>query len=147
MELIAFLTQQNRILRSLLACLEKEKQALIKEDAKVLLELIEEKKQYMETLDQVEKKREETYPGINLTKLKESGLLTPDLEAAGEEMKHLTKSISELQETNQLLTRQSLLYTNKIINILQGGRKPTYNASGKVGGEKAGGNSILDESI
>ena len=38
----------------------------------------------MGLLDQVEK-REEIYPGLNLTRLKEAGLLTDELKEAGEE--------------------------------------------------------------
>jgi|SRR5690554_4383345 flagellar biosynthesis/type III secretory pathway chaperone len=146
MELITLLNQHNKILESLLACLEKEKQALIQEDAKVLLEIIEEKKQYISALDRLEKKREETWPGMNFTKLKETGLLTPELKEAREKMQALVKSITELQETNQLLTRQSLLYTNKIINMLQGTQKSTYSATGKIE-DSAGSKSILDQSI
>ena len=44
MELAALLSQQIHVLENLLACLEREKAALIKEDAKTLLDIIEEKK-------------------------------------------------------------------------------------------------------
>ena len=146
MELFTLMEQQNKVMESISACLEKEKQALIQEDAKILLEIIDEKKNHMNLLDLVEKKREETYPGMNLTKLEESGLLTPELKAAGEEMKRLVKSISELQETNQLLTRQSLFYTNKMISILKGSQKSTYDAKGKVE-DQEGSNAFLNHSI
>ena len=84
----------------------------------------------MGLLDQVEKKREEIYPGLNLTRLKEAGLLTDELKEAGERIRELVKSIEELQETNQLLTRQSLLYVNKMISILKGSQKSTYDEQG-----------------
>ncbi|NLU36684.1 MAG: flagellar protein FlgN [Clostridiales bacterium] len=145
MELAALLSQQIHVLENLLACLEREKAALIKEDAKTLLDIIEEKKNYMGLLDQVEKKREEIYPGLNLTRLKEAGLLTDELKEAGERIRELVKSIEELQETNQLLTRQSLLYVNKMISILKGSQKSTYDEQGKL--DQEGKNTFLDQSI
>ncbi|HHY81570.1 MAG TPA: flagellar protein FlgN [Clostridiales bacterium] len=146
MELITLLLQQNKVLKSILTCLEKEKQALIQEDAKTLLEIIEEKKCHMNLLEQVEKKREKTWPGISLSKLEKAGLLTPELKAAGEEMKHLVKSIKDLQETNQLLTRQSLMYANKMISILKGSQKSTYDAKGKLEEQEVK-NAFLNQSI
>jgi flagellar biosynthesis/type III secretory pathway chaperone len=144
MELITLLNQQNKILTNLLDCLKKEKEALIQEDAQALLKIIEEKKRHMNLLEQVEQKREETFPGINLTKLRETGLLTEDLEAAGKELKALVESVKELQETNHLLTRQSLIYVNKMISLIKGSQTPTYNEEGKIGDQK---NSFLNESI
>jgi len=146
MELITFLTQQNQILQSLLDSLGKEKQALIQDDIQVIMEALEEKKQDMNQLEQLEKGRREAYPDVSLSKLRESGQLADDLEAAGKERKRLAESISELQETNQMLTKQSLSYTNRLLDILLGDRKPTYNASGKVG-EQADRTSILNQSI
>ena len=146
MELITFLTQQNQILQSLLDSLEKEKQALIQDDIQVITEVLEDKKQDMNRLEQLEKSRREAYPDVSLSKLREFGRLTDGLEAAGKERKRLAESISELQETNQMLTKQSLFHTNRLLDILLGDRKPTYNASGKVG-EQADRTSILDQSI
>jgi len=145
MELNTLLAQQITVLEDILACLKKEKEALIKEDAKMLLDIIEEKKQLMDMLNQVEKKREEIYPGINITKLKEAGLLTEELREAGQRIKELVKSIQDFQETNQLLTRQSLLYVNKMISILKGSCKSTYDEQGKLGQE--GKKSFLDQTI
>ena len=94
----------------------------------------------------MEKKREDTYPGMSLTKLKQSGLLTDELEAAGKEMHRLTKLVSEYQETNELLTRQSLAYVNKMISVIKGGQKSTYDAKGKMDGQD-GDKSILNRSV
>ena len=62
MELITLLLKQNKILESILDCLKREKQALIKEDAPALLEILEEKKQYINALEQMEKKRKILIP-------------------------------------------------------------------------------------
>lgn len=146
MELITLLEQQNKVMESILLCLEKEKQALIQEDAKALLEIIEEKKRHINLLEQIEKRREQTYPDVSLSKLEEAGLLTADLKAAGEAMKRMVKSMGELQETNQLLTRQSLLYANKMISVLKGSPKSTYDAKGKIENQD-GKHAFLNHSI
>ena len=146
MELITLLEQQNKVMESILACLKKEKQALVGEDAKSLIEVIEEKKMHINLLQQVEDQREKTYPDMNLTKLEKAGLLTAELKEVGEEMKRLLKAMTELQESNQLLTRQSLLYTNKMISLLKGSQKSTYDARGKLG-DQEGNNAFLNQSI
>lgn len=146
MELITLLEQQNKVMESILLCLEKEKQALIQEDAKALLEIIEEKKRHINLLEQIEKRREQTYPDVSLSKLEEAGLLTADLKAAGEAMKRMVKSMGELQETNLLLTRQSLLYANKMISVLKGSPKSTYDAKGKIEHQE-GKHAFLNHSI
>lgn len=150
MRLITFLQQEKELLKSILDCLEREKQALIKEKAKTLLEIIEEKQQYIDTLNSVEEKRNQMYPDLNLTKMEEMGLLTDDLKGVGDEMRHLTQEISGLQETNQLLTQQSLEYVGKMLSMIQGNRKPVapaYGSNGKIGSNSPKGNSILNQSV
>lgn len=150
MELITFLRQEKELLKSILNYLEREKKALIKEDTKTLLEIIEEKEQQIHTLNKVEEKRNEIYPDLNLTKMEEMGLFTEELKEVGEKMRHLTQKISELQKTNQLLTQKSLEYTNKMLSIIQGNKKPVasaYRSNGKIGNSSTKGKSILDQSV
>lgn len=148
MEFINFLIKQRELLEDLITCLEKEKQALIKEDAQSLLDLIEEKKQLLNLLEKVEEKRKEIYPGLNLRKMEETGVLDEECKKAGEEVRDLMGKVQQLQETNQLLTQQSLEYTNQMLFLLRGNQKPTpssYGANGKIGNNKN--NAMLDRSV
>lgn len=148
--MITFLTQQKELMESLVDCLEKEKQSLIKEDAQSLLEIIEEKKHYINTLDNLELKRKEMYPDVNISKLEEAGLLNDELKGIADELRNLVDKISQLQETNYFLTQQSLEYSQQMISILRGNSKqptPSYGANGKIESNSGKGNSVLDQSI
>ncbi len=150
MELIDFLIKQREILKDIKNCLEQEKQALIKEDAKGLLEIIGEKQEYINALDTIEKKRSQTYPSLNLRKGEQEGTLSSDIKEVGNQLRHLTQKISELQEANALLTKQSLEYINTMISILQGSEKSntsSYRPDGEIGNHPGKSNSILDASV
>ncbi len=148
--MIVFLTQHKELMESLVDCLEKEKHALIKEDAQSLLEIVEEKKHYINTLDNLELKRKEMFPDLNINKLEEAGLLNDELKVLADELRSLVEKISQLQETNQFLTQQSLEYSQQMISILRGNNKqntPSYGANGKIENNSGKGNSVLDQSI
>lgn len=148
--MIAFLKQQKELLVSMVLCLQNEKEALIKEDAKNLISLIEEKKQLIILLDGLEEKRNNIYPNVTIRDLEEKGLLEGELGDVYKEVIKRIDEVQELQETNKLLTLQSLEYTNQMIYLLRGNKKPapaSYGAHGKIEKGKDQGNSMLDRSI
>lgn len=150
MELIDFLIRQREILKDIENCLEREKQALIKEEAKSLLEIIGEKQEYINALDTIEKKRSQTYPNLNLRKMEQEGTLPLDIKKVGNQLRYLTQKILGLQEVNALLTKQSLEYTNTMISILQGSERSkvsSYSSDGEIGNHLGQSNSILDASV
>ena len=148
--MITFLTQEKDLMQKILECLEEEKQALIREDAQSLLEIIEEKQHLIATLDQLEGKRKEMYPEVSVSKLKEAGLLNEALETISDQLRKLVEEISQLQLTNRVLTQQSLEYSQQMISILRGSNKqntPSYGANGKIETGSGKGNSVVDHSV
>ncbi len=150
MDLMTFLKKQIQLMESILDCLEREKTALIHEDASTLLNIIEEKKEYISLLEGLEEKRKEIYPNLNMDKMHEAGLLTEELQEARDTLTALREKVDEYQETNAMLTQQSLEYAQQMITILRGNKKPpvqAYGSDGKVGGKDPKGHSTLDQSV
>lgn len=145
-ELIVYLSEQKAILESVVSCLECEQEAIIKEDPDKLLVIIKHKTKYINELTLVEEKRNEAYPDMTLSQLDENGNATPELELIGDEMRVLVDDAQRLQRTNRMLTHRSREHAEKMIALLQGENKPTYNADGKRDGNKKA-NVILDSSV
>lgn len=150
MELIDFLKKQKELLEDIKNCLEREKQVLIKGEGKNLLEIVKEKQDYISILNAIEKERNQSYPDLNLREMEKQGKLPFDIKKIGNELRSLSEKISILQQTNILLTKQSLQYINTLLFIFQGNEKSinlSYSPDGKLGSNINQDSSILDTSV
>lgn len=133
----SLLKKQEKLLARLAVLLRQEKEVLIGEDGKRLMEIVKTKKTLQDELEAMEIRRKEEWRGLSLAEI--AGSLDKKgrerLMGRGEAISIKMKEIKELQETNMMLTRQSAAYAEKMMGILQGTvRKSgiTYGQNGAV---------------
>lgn len=104
--------------------MEREKHVLIENDGAQLFEILEEKDSIIEKLTTFDDEN------VELEKLSD-----------------LSREIKELQETNLMLTEQSMAYTEVILNNIQKNaqKKNAYSKKGTI--EKSDRPTFLDESL
>lgn len=133
MDIVEILEKELKILKEIDNVLEIEKDCLMKEDGEKLLEIIKIKKEKMNQLQDIEEKRNKIDPNMTLKELEDKGILL------GNELKDLVRRIGEQQETNQLLTQQSLSYAQRMLSLFKGQKETSlYGANGKVGNPPKG---------
>ena len=131
MDIIHILKTELSTLNELLEVLKREKEVLIKEDGNKLTKIIHEKLNIMEKLDKIEKDRVDIMKDKTVDDLMEEK--KNEVLNIKNSIKNTVKSIEELQETNRLLTKQSLDYTQKMIDVFKKGQKKSHNTYGKKG--------------
>jgi len=109
--------------------LDIEKEALIKDDGKTIAKLLEKKKEIALTLSYLEKKRQEVLNQKSLDDLVNEKIISKD---AAKELKDIVNIIKEKNETNIILTKQSLSYIRMMNNLLSPSQNVIYQKSGKV---------------
>lgn len=112
------------ILKQLKAILLEEKEALIKNESKVILDLVSKKETLIGQLENTEAEKNQK-----------------------EEVRKLIAEIQELQETNAMLTQQAMNYANTFIDAFQkeAQKSSTYSKEGSLKNSKNSG--ILDQSL
>ncbi|WP_028273277.1 flagellar export chaperone FlgN [Atopococcus tabaci] len=113
------------LLESFKAVLLKEKEALIQNDGEAVQAIVKEKEAYVEALNQAEWNDEEK-----------------------DTVRQLAMDIRELQETNLLLTKQAMKYTDTFLQAFQkeAKKKPiTYSKRGSYEQNSSAG--LLDQSL
>lgn len=122
---------ESQILLELSEILDKEKEVLIKDKANELPELVEQKKLIAKKISLLENKRQELYGSKKVDEFVVEGIISRE---KAEELKKLTEDIKEKNETNLMLTKQSIGYIRTITNALNPNQKVvTYGNSGKIG--------------
>ncbi|MGB4589271.1 MAG: hypothetical protein WBI17_08575 [Clostridiaceae bacterium] len=114
------------ILKALTKVLTLEKEVLIKNDAVTLISIVEQKNLLINEM--------EAFQGIDFSE--------------NEEIRKMISSMANLQETNQLLTKQALSFQNEILKALaktNTSKHNTYSASGQLSAQKEV--SIVDQSV
>jgi hypothetical protein len=114
------------ILKELTKVLALEKEVLIKNDAMTLISIIERKNLLISQM--------EAYKGMDFS--------------GNEGIREMISTIENLQETNQILTRQALTYQNEILKALaktNTSKHNTYAANGQLNAQKEV--SIVDQSV
>lgn len=118
------------ILTELNSLLDHEKEVLIKDAANELPGIIEKKKLIAEKIAYVEKKRQEIYGAKTAQELAADGIIGKSLI---DKLKKLTEDIREKNETNLILTRQSIYYIRMITSALNPNQRViTYGSSGSI---------------
>ncbi len=117
----SLLKRQEGLLRRLAALLREEKEVLIREDGKRLMEIVAIKESLQDELEATEVFRKEQWGKHSIGEIagrldkKNGGKLIE----RGKGISVLINEIKELQETNMMLTRQSAAYSQKLMDILQ----------------------------
>ncbi len=115
------LKEQESILGQLADLLMEEREVLICEDGRRLVELVALKENLQADLESTETRRKENWGDCSLKEM--AGRLDEEkadrLMEIGEVVKSHMNEIKELQETNMMLTRQSVAYSQRLMGILQ----------------------------
>ena len=116
-------------LNSLLKLLEEEEEALIHNDVSKISELVEKKNEYVEVLSQYSLSQNDVIP----TAEEKSQLVK------------LVEEINSIQETNLLLTKQSLSYQNSLLEAISKNIQNTSNTySAKGDYQKSNNIGLID---
>ncbi|MBC8588303.1 flagellar export chaperone FlgN [Paratissierella segnis] len=119
-------------LNSLLKLLEEEEEALIHNDVSKISELVEKKNEYVEVLSQYSLSQNDVIP----TAEEKSQLVK------------LVEEINSIQETNLLLTKQSLSYQNSLLEAISKNIQNTSNTySAKGDYQKSNNIGLIDQEV
>lgn len=135
MEIHEIIKNELEVLKELNDLLDLEKEVLIKDRASELPGIVDRKKELSKKIVEIEKIRLDIYKDKTAEDFVNEGKLSKD---DFEALKSLVSIIKEKEETNLLLTKQSLNYIRLITSALNPNpRVVTYSSSGKVDDSKA----------
>jgi flagellar biosynthesis/type III secretory pathway chaperone len=118
------------VLSELNTLLDYEKEVLIKDEANELSNIIEKKKLITQKIAFVEKKRQEIYGAKTAQELASEGVIK---NGQVDKLKKLTEDIKEKNDTNLILTRQSIYYIRMITSALNPNQRVvTYGNNGSI---------------
>jgi flagellar biosynthesis/type III secretory pathway chaperone len=118
------------VLSELKSLLDYEKEVLIKDEAHELSGIIEKKKLISQKIAFVEKKRHEIYGTKTAEELLSDGVIG---HKQVDKLKKLTDDIKEKNDTNLILTRQSIYYIRMITSALNPNQRVvTYGNNGSI---------------
>lgn len=130
MEIGDIIRTHMEVLSELNTLLDYEKEVLIKDDAKELYGILDKKKLITQKIAFIEKKRQEMYGEKTAQELADDGLIS---KGKVDELIKLTEDIKEKNETNLILTRQSIYYIKMITQaITPNQRVVTYGNNGSL---------------
>ncbi len=150
------LNKQNNIIQQLLLLGEKESEALTKNDIQLLTEVVHEQEQVGVRLVETERERltlqEDMAEQLSLDKnvslrqlIKSSSFQNEALIKIADTLKTNYLELQELNETNRMLIKQSLVYVNKMLSAFIPQNETTYQNSGMV--KTAANTSTIDKSV
>lgn len=118
------------VLSELNALLDYEKEVLIKDEADELPSIIEKKKLITQKIAFVERSRQEIYGTKTAEDLVIDGVIGQN---SINKLRKLTEDIKEKNETNMILTRQSIYYIRMITSALNPNQRVvTYGNNGSI---------------
>lgn len=131
-ELIDIILMELIAIKELLVMLERQHKALLKSDAVTLESCVSKVEKSNRKLAEMEVKRREITKGRSMSEIVDE-IGDSDLDKSYREMKKLLEEVRVQKDSNDLLIKQGLSFTNRILNILNPSRTPkTYNSYGKV---------------
>lgn len=132
-ELNNIITAETASVKELLDALDNQFQCILKSDARTMEQCVERIQQCNKKIAEFEVKRREITKGESIRKIVEE-INDKELDNNFRNMKKLLQETIQQKDTNELLIKQGLVYTNKMLGILNPDRKSkTYNSYGKVG--------------
>lgn len=130
MDINDIVTTHIEVLSELNSLLDYEKEILIKDDADELPGIIEKKKLIAQKIAFVEKKRQEIYGAKTAEELSSEGVIS---KSQVNKLKKLAEDIKEKNDTNLILTRQSIYYIRMITSALNPNQRVvTYGSTGSI---------------
>lgn len=139
-------SQEEKVLNNLKTLLLKEKDMLIKGQWQELIGIVEEKKEIMKELSQLESQRLQVNEDDLLSDLSEA--IKDKSLTVKQDIKNLIIEIQNQKETNMLLTKSSLSYTKQVLNSLGVNNKAdTYGSNGKLGQTSGKLNISINQSV
>ncbi len=134
-------------LKDLVRLLVQEKNLLIKLKDHLLFKVIDEKKKIVEKIELLETKRKSQYSDEALQEYLHQD---PEGKAILVEIENVMKQVREQQEINLMLTTQSVVYNNNLIEIIQDAivKAPAvYSGRGYMRANTLGVQAAFDQSV
>lgn len=131
-ELIEIILMEILAIRELLGMLEKQHDCLINSDAITLESCVTDIEACNRKVAEMEVRRRQLTKGRPMSEIVYD-IGDEDLEAHYREIRKLLEEVKLQKDTNELLIRQGLSFTNRVLNIINPSRtSKTYNSYGKV---------------
>lgn len=131
-QLDIILENEFQVMTGLLKALEKQHSCLIKSDAVTLENCVYEIEELNRKIAEWEVKRREITNGNSMSEVIKQAK-DESLEINYRKLLRLLEEIKLQKDTNELLIKQGLSFTNRILNIINPSRSPkTYNSYGKI---------------
>ena len=130
--LIGIIQKETEALKGLLVILEKQYKSIINKETFELDAIVDEIKLANREVAKQEVERRKLLNGKKVQDIiNESG--NKELDRVYREIKMVLESIKHQNETNDLLIKQQLVFTNRMLNIINPKReKRTYNSYGRL---------------
>ena len=130
--LIGIIQKETEALKGLLVILEKQYKSIINKETFELDAIVDEIKLANREVAKQEVERRKLLNGKKVQDIiNESG--NKELDRVYREIKMVLESIKHQNETNDLLIKQQLVFTNRMLNIIHPKReKGTYNSYGRL---------------
>ncbi|KRQ85990.1 FlgN protein [Caloramator mitchellensis] len=113
----------------LILLLDREKEALKKDNAEEVAALLNEKREIALEISQLENKRKELLNEKKIDELVLEGIISSEI---AKEFIEKANIVKEKNETNMILTKQSLGYIHLMTNLLSPQKNVTYKQSGTL---------------
>lgn len=148
MSIIDTLCIEKGLLFELLNTLKAEKEMLINDNIEELSKIVKTKEELKKQIEDIEKIRLEKYDSKSLKEILPTlqGSERDQAQKLGEEMENLVSLIQEINDTNDLLIKQSLSYVRSLINIMSPRKVTVYNPAGQVQ-DSVPGSSMFNKSV
>lgn len=131
-QLDIILENELQAMKGLLKALEKQHSCLIKSDAVTLENCVAEIEDFNRKIAEWEVKRREITQGRSMSEIIDE-IRDESLDKSYRSIKRIVEETRLQKDTNELLIKQGLSFTNRILNIMNPSRSPkTYNSYGKV---------------
>lgn len=130
--LIVIIQKEKDALNALLKLLERQYKNILNKEIFALDAIVDEIKLANRAVAQQEVARRKILNGKKIQDIiNESG--NKDLDRAYREIKIILKSVEQQNETNELLIKQQLIFTNRMLSIINPKREMgTYNSYGRL---------------
>lgn len=145
--MLSILKEHLIVLNDLKLLIEKEKEVLITLDEEALIKIVDKKSEKVEEIEFVEMKRKEMFDKMSFQ------LFVKEDYKAEKIVRQIKKTLNEIkitQETNTILTEQSMNYNSNLMKIIRNSLKKgarTYGYDGKMNGTNIRAKGSLDKSI
>jgi flagellar biosynthesis/type III secretory pathway chaperone len=125
--------KEHSALKNLLLLLEKQHELILKNDIFALEAIVEEIQNCNKEVAQIEVERRSLVKGNSMTALVES-FNDEEIDNSFRSVKMLLSELQLQKDTNEMLIKQGLSFSTKILNIINPNKNvKTYNAYGKLG--------------